>query len=143
MRDWRKWIRFILGAAIAFVVFSVVMNLLGDYRTAKQAQQTTPVSTADTGPASSVAQTGRVPGSTQSATQTAAGSSKTKSVVIMVSGVNLRQGPATTDDVIRKLKQYERLTYVSTKNNYYQVRDASGVTGWVSAKKGYTRIVTD
>jgi uncharacterized protein YgiM (DUF1202 family) len=148
MSDWRKWARIIVGVIIAVIVFSIFMNIVGDYRTAKQAQKRTEdVSTPATGPASSVTQTGRPPlnpPSTTSSPSSGKGApvaSKTKVVLVVVDGVNLRNGPTTTADIIRALKKNERLAYYATKNGYYQVGDKSGPTGWVSSNKDYTRLV--
>jgi uncharacterized protein YgiM (DUF1202 family) len=148
MSDWRKWVRIIVGVIIAVIVFSAFMNIVGDYRTAKRAQEKKPdVSKPATGPASSVTQTGRAPlnsptgttGASKGATQEP---SKTKVVLVVVDGVNMRSGPTTTADVIRALKKNERLAYFVTKNGYYQVRDKAGAKGWVSANRDYTRLVS-
>ncbi len=148
MSDWRKWARILAGVVIAVVVFSVFMNILGDYRSAKRVQKKDVSSKTETGPASSVTKTGRPPLNT--ATSTAGGKtgktgtlqpSKTKVVLVVVDGVNLRSGPTTTADVIRALKKNERLAYYATKNGYYEVADKSGTKGWVSSNKDYTRLV--
>jgi Bacterial SH3 domain len=151
MSDWRNWARVIGGVIIAVVVFSVFMNILGDYRAAKDAQNVTEQSRPSTGPASSVTQTGRPPlnppattsGSGTAATKaptSPATPSKTAVVIVVVDGVNLRNGPSTTADVIRALKKNERLAYFATKNGYYQVRDDAGTSGWVSSNRDYTRL---
>jgi uncharacterized protein YgiM (DUF1202 family) len=145
MSDWRKWIRVILGLAVAALVFFVFMGIVGNYRTAKEEQRLTQSSKPTTTPPSTVTKTGRVPLTTPTAgsgTGTGTAAAKNKSVVVLVTGVNLRTGPSTTDDVIRGLKKGEQLAYLSMKNGYYQVRDDAGVKGWVSAKKGYTKIVS-
>ena len=145
MSDWRKWVRVIVGVIIAVIVFSVFVNIVGDYQTAKRAQKRTDVSQPETGPASSVTQTGRPPATAPTSTTASTGSpaaSKTKVVLVVVDGVNLRNGPSTTADVIRALKKNERLTYYAAKNGYYQVGDKSGPKGWVSANKDYTRLVS-
>ena len=145
MSDWRKWVRVIVGVIIAVIVFSVFVNIVGDYQTAKRTQKRTDVSRPDTGPASSVAPTGRPPANAPTTTTGSTASpaaSKTKVVLVVVDGVNLRNGPSTTADVIRALKKDERLTYFSTKNGYHQVGDKSGAKGWVSANKDYTRLVS-
>ncbi len=141
MSDWRTWVRIIVGVIIAVIVFTVFMNIVGDYRAAKRAQERTEVSKPETGPASSVAPTGRLPQSPPTSTASPQ-ASKTKVVLVVVDGVNLRNGPSTTADVVRALKKDERLTYFTTKNGYYQVGDKSGAKGWVSSNKDYTRLVS-
>lgn len=147
MSDWRMWARLLIGLIIAVIVFAVFMNILGNYRTAKEVQKRTEVTTVETGPASSVTKTGRPPltapttttgNKTTSNTATA---SKTKAVLVVVDGVNLRNGPSTTADIIRALKKNERLRYYQTKNGYYEVQDDGGTRGWVSSNRDYTRLV--
>ncbi len=148
MSDWRNWARVIGGLILAVVVFSVFMNIMGDYRAAKRKQARTEVSRPETGPASSVTQTGRPPLNPPTATAGGKGSatptkpSTDKVVIVLVDGVNLRTAPSTTANVVRALKKNERLGYYLTKNGYYQVQDESGTKGWVSSNKDYTRLAS-
>ncbi len=148
MSDWRNWARAIGGVILAIVVFVWFMNIMGDYRAAKDAQKRKPaVTTPDEGPKSSVTETGRPPLNTGTSTvsngktATPTKPSTTKVVVVQVDGVNLRKSPSTTSDVIRALKKNERLAYYVTKNGYYQVEDKAGAKGWVSSNRDYTRLV--
>ena len=147
MSDWRMWARIVVGVIIAAIVFTVFLNILGDYQTAKRQQKLSESSTTDTGPASTVTETGRPPLTTNKSGSSGATTGSTtkgtgKVVLVVVSGVNMRNLPSTTGDIIRALKRNERLTYLSTKNGYYEVRDQSGTKGWVSAKRDYTRLVS-
>lgn len=144
MSDWRKWVRVGFGLILAIVVFVVLMNILGDYRTAKRAQKRTPVKKTETGPSSSVTNTGRAPlNSPTSTTGGSTGSSTAatgKVVIVVVDGVNMRSGPSTTAKIIKALKKNDRLTYLAAKNGYYQVVDKTETKGWVSANRDYTRL---
>ncbi len=146
MSDWRMWARVVVGVVIAVIVFTVFMNIVGDYRSAKSAQKRVTSSESTTGPASSVTKTGRPPLNTPTTSGSKSGTktleaSTTRVVLVVVAGVNLRDAPSTTANVVRALKKNERLSYYQTKNGYYEVSDRSGKRGWVSSNRAYTRLI--
>ncbi|MCY9659127.1 SH3 domain-containing protein [Paenibacillus chondroitinus] len=62
----------------------------------------------------------------------------------IVSGVSFRDQPSTSSNVIRLLKTNEIVTvtdYVTT--NWYKVKDAQGVSGYVSTNSKYIKIVSN
>ncbi|NOV03074.1 C40 family peptidase [Paenibacillus planticolens] len=62
----------------------------------------------------------------------------------IVSGVSFRSQPNTSSNVIRLLKANEKVTvtnYVSS--NWYKVKDAQGVIGYVSTNSKYIKIISN
>lgn len=62
----------------------------------------------------------------------------------IVSGVSFRNQPSTTSNVIRVLKTNEIVTvtdYVTT--NWYKIKDAQGVSGYVSTNSKYIKITSN
>ncbi|WP_281889609.1 C40 family peptidase [Paenibacillus sp. YYML68] len=60
----------------------------------------------------------------------------------VVQGVNFRTQPTTTSERIRFLKTGEQLELVNTYNSYWlEVRDAAGVTGFVSSSDKYVKSI--
>lgn len=61
-------------------------------------------------------------------------------VVVLADGLNMRTSPSTTASVIKRLDADVKLQLLSTTEGWYQVRDADGYEGWVSAGADYTRL---
>lgn len=62
----------------------------------------------------------------------------------IVSGVSFRNQPSTTSNVIRVLKTNEIVTvtdFVTT--NWYKIKDAQGVSGYVSTNSKYIKIISN
>jgi len=59
----------------------------------------------------------------------------------VVAGVNMRTSPSTSANVIRTLKKGEDITIVKKVNDYwYQVKDKSGKTGYISTSSKYVSV---
>ena len=113
---------------IVVAIFFVVLNWWGDFRSAKSvapaAVTTSTVSSATTG--------------TSSSSKTA----KSSTVLVMIDGLNFRVSPAADAKTIRGLSKGDKLALVAKKGAWYQVKDAKGTVGWVTADSQYTRLVT-
>lgn len=71
----------------------------------------------------------------QQATSTPAGNN---SNAVIVSSVNFRKGPSTSNASIRFLKKGEKVRIIEQVNSYwYKVQDANNVTGYVSTSSKY------
>src|SRR5699024_12482190 len=56
-----------------------------------------------------------------------------KRIEVKASGVRLRKGPSTHDNIIGNLENNESLTLKNTENGWHHVTTASGETGWVAS----------
>ncbi|WP_235929833.1 C40 family peptidase [Chengkuizengella marina] len=55
-------------------------------------------------------------------------------------GVNFREAPSTSGEIIRMLKKGEDVQIISKVNDYwYEVKDKNGKVGYISANKKYTK----
>lgn len=123
-----KVVRGAVGVIVVVVLFIVVLNWWGDFRSSK--------GSAPAGEATSTA---------TSASKGTSGSSKTaksSSVVVMIDGLNFRVSPSADAKTIRGLAKGDKLRLVAKKGTWYQVKDAKGAVGWVTADSQYTRLVT-
>ena len=113
---------------VVVAIFFVVLNWWGDFQSAKSvtpaAVTTSTVSSAATGTSSS------------------SKAAKSSTVLVMIDGLNFRVSPAADAKTIRGLSKGDKLTFVAKKGTWYQVRDAKGTVGWVTADSQYTRLVT-
>lgn len=65
---------------------------------------------------------------------------KTKTVVVLTQGLRFREEPDQESNLIRELDKGDKLVYIKTQGNWYQVQDDEGTRGWVSARTDYTRL---
>jgi len=62
-------------------------------------------------------------------------------VGVIQGSVSFRKGASTSSDRIRYMKKGEQVTVLSKPNSYwYQVKDSSGVTGYVSSSSSYIKV---
>ncbi|UJF35423.1 C40 family peptidase [Paenibacillus hexagrammi] len=62
----------------------------------------------------------------------------------IVAGVSFRDQPSTSSNVLRYLKTNEVVTVTDIVNSYwYQVKDAQGVSGYVSSNAKYIKIISN
>ncbi len=60
---------------------------------------------------------------------------------VIVASVSFRTGPSTSNERIRYLKKDEKVTITGQVNSsWYAVKDASGVTGYVSTSASYIKV---
>ena len=60
----------------------------------------------------------------------------------IVSGVSFRDQPSTSSNVIRILKTNEIVTVTNyATTNWYKIKDAQGVSGYVSTNSKYIKII--
>ncbi|NTW27828.1 MAG: SH3 domain-containing protein [Coriobacteriia bacterium] len=127
----RKVVRGILGLVALVAVVIVISNWWGDYRSATGSAGT-PSSQEST---SSVSATG-----TTSAVSAGTTPAKVQTVLILIDGLNLREQATTQSASKRVLKKGDRLTLISNKGAWLQVRDSTGVEGWVANSPQYAAI---
>lgn len=120
----------IVGLAVLSIIGMVVWGWLGEYRQTG----TEGVGAETTSSAEATAGAG--------AEQTASPApvSSTKTIVILIEGLNMRKEPATDSPRIRGLKKGDRVTLIKTEGSWHQVKDAAGNTGWISANPQYSKI---
>jgi len=120
-----KMLRGAVGLLVVGILFLVVMNWWGDFKTAKSAipsrEATSTVSSPATGTSKAV-------------------KSASSTVVVLIDGLNFRVNPAADAKAIRGLSKGDKLTFVAKKDNWYQVKDAKNAVGWVTADSQYTRL---
>ncbi|MDZ4169434.1 MAG: SH3 domain-containing protein [Coriobacteriia bacterium] len=59
-------------------------------------------------------------------------------VVVLIDGLNFRTKPEADATPIRGLRKGEKLTLLSKRSGWYEVRSSDGSKGWVSSNPNYT-----
>lgn len=121
-----KILRGAAGVVVVLILLVVVTNWWGDFKTAQRA-----VPSKETTSTASTSATGAPKSPAKAAPSV---------VVVMIDGLNFRVSPAGDAKAIRGLAKGDKLTFVSKKGNWYQVKDAKGAVGWVTADSQYTRL---
>ncbi|MDZ4654513.1 MAG: SH3 domain-containing protein [Coriobacteriia bacterium] len=132
-------VRFVVPWVALVVVLFVISGIMGEYRdtrtdvvgTTSQASEETSAGVE----ATTSAEPTEVPEAEPTGEETAAGH-----VVVLIEGLNMRMGPTTTSDVIKRLALDTELTLLEESIGWYKVRDAAGDEGWVAAGGKYTRL---
>lgn len=136
-----KAIRALAGLALLALLGSVAMSWVNDYRAASGgAKNAKPTSTRSSEASTAPAGKG---GDAKKETPPADASPTKRSndtVVVLIDGLNFRKTASRTSDPIRGLDRGEELVLLQKKGTWYQVRDANGVTGWISANPTYVRV---
>lgn len=125
-----------VGLIVLVVLAMVVSNWWGDFRSSSKtnAEATSTVDATIT------------PSAQEGSGQSAAGSSAeasgatSRTVTVLIEGLNFRAEPDSTVAVIRGLKKGEKLTLIEKQGDWYHVKTADGKTGWVSANAQYTSV---
>lgn len=129
-----KILRAVVGAVILVVLVLVVNSWWGEYRELSGSGQTADSETTATAEVSA-------PENGEAATETAGQPTEaTKSVVVLIDGLNFREEPSAQANVIRGLAEGEKLVLIATKDGWYQVEDQKGIKGWISDKSSYTKM---
>ena len=134
-----------IGVLILLVVMARVFAIVTDYATDQSGETDAAVEATQTPEAAE-----EVPGAGESETDQQAeatneeGGSEAaapgKVVVVIIPGLNFRTEPKSSAEVMRSLPEGTRLTLVSERSGWYQVRDEDGITGWVSSSSQYVRV---
>lgn len=131
--------------ALPWVLLALValaaLGIVGQYRSARsEADSGTPssgsVETSDTVETSASADSTQVPEEEPVVGEAAEGGT----VVVLIEGLNLREGPDTGTTVIKRLALDARLTLLEEQPGWYRVRDSAGDEGWVAAGGKYTKL---
>lgn len=142
MSELSKPMRALLGLVAIALLFFVVLGFWNQFRSASRrvAVVESPARGASIN-ASSTPKSAKTSSAktTKAAEQPASGQ---KFVVIQIQGLNFRETPAPDANPIRGLDAGEKLILVAKEGNWYKVRDAQGIEGYVSANDQYTRLET-
>jgi N-acetylmuramoyl-L-alanine amidase len=120
---WTKVLRAVLGVLVVGVLLWVVLNWYGQYQTAAS-NGARPATTQAVAPRSGIA----------------TGSAGTTYAIVKVNGVNFRVKPASSAKLIRGMKMGEKVTVLAKDGQWYQVKDAKGTVGWVTADADYVGV---
>ena len=123
-----RFLKAIAGVAVVAILLLVVSNWWGDYRRAAS----------DSGSSSATQTVDATRGVSASSTSPASATATTG--VVLIDGLNFRKKPETGATTIRGLKRGEKVTILVTNGDWYQVKDAKGVVGWIAAKSQYVRV---
>ena len=123
-----RLVKAVVGLVIVSVLLIVVSNWWREYKSAASRMPSRPTT------------------GTADASGTAAGSregtvgASAKTAVVLIEGLNFRKKADPTSDTIRGLKKGEKVTIILTNGDWYQVRDARNVVGWIVTKSQYVRV---
>ena len=138
--------RGVVGVIVVLVIAGLVMNWVGDYRSASKSAtpaketpsgETTKTEDSSTGDAESGgdAASGDAGSSDGAAEQPAA----TKVVLVVeVDGLNFRKEPNSDSPAMRGLKKGERVTLLEDQGDWYKVLDEKDITGYITSNPSYT-----
>ena len=129
--DMRRWAKGGFGLVVVVVIFVVVVNWIGDYRTAQRPlSKANSETTTTAAPGSGVQTPQNVPTQPQAAAQV---------LVVQVEGLNLRQKPSGTSRAYRGLAKGEKVVLIAQEGDWYKVRDSAGTVGYVTSNPAYTK----
>lgn len=128
-----KAARAVAGVIVLFLVVAVVSTWWGDYRdkTANGSGSKSATSTAEPGKEEPKNGEGTKPGASKP---------KPKTIIVLTDGLNFRERPSQGANAIRGLDKGEKLTLIKKEGDWYNVQDAKGIKGWISASPTYTKI---
>lgn len=142
MRLGERIVRGGVGVVVVAILFFVVMNWVGDYRSESAADGSR--STNATGTPDATATPTATPPAIQpkgSAPKTPVATPVTgKKVTVLVDGLNFRNAASKDADLIRGLSANEKLDLVAEQDGWLEVKDSQGTIGFVSGSSSYTRI---
>ncbi len=132
-----KLLKAAVGIVVLLLLAGLVMNWVGDYRDATKKDSganaeatTTPAADGQNGTEA------ETPASDQESTQKSTSSAKI--LVVSVDGLNFRTEPSGQAKAIRGLKKGEKVTLLATQGNWYKIRDAKKVIGYITSDPAYT-----
>lgn len=126
----------VLPWVLLVIVLWVMLGIYADYRDAVRASR----QDGSTEATASVDTTGTVEEPAQPSGSGEASVPAVGTVTVLADGLNLRTQPSTSASVIKRLSANVKLELLSTREGWYQVRDADGYEGWVAAGGQYTRL---
>jgi len=124
-----------LGVLVVVVLFMLVANWIGDYRSASRSGAKAPTETTGTvAPAPAASPTQASPQQ-----QPPQQSTSQKVLVVQVQGLNFRQKPSGAARAYRGLSQGEKVYLISQEGDWYKVQDSSGTIGYITSNPAYTK----
>lgn len=123
-------IKAVAGVIVLVVLLSVVTRWWGEYKEGETESPPTATSTATSTVAAQSAEASR-----------AAAVKAGMKLVVLADGLNMRKNSSREADVVRGLKEGEKLTVLNSKPGWYQVQDAKKKKGWISSSPSYSKVV--
>jgi hypothetical protein len=115
--------RALLGAIVVVGLLVVLNSWWSDYRSAASASK-------------SAAEASRT---VEPTAAPAPAPANQKTVIVIVSGLSLRDKPDATGKSLKALKRGEKYILVGTAGTWLQLRDAAGATGWATNNPAYLK----
>lgn len=146
-----KLIKGVAGAIVLVVLFLVLSNWWGQFKTAAEAAKKASTETSSTPapstspqgegtkPAGSTATTEGAPTGESAPAETASQGGK-GTVVVMIEGLNFREKADRGSKAIRALPKGEKVELLDTIDSWYQVKDKNGDIGWISSNPAYAKV---
>jgi uncharacterized protein YgiM (DUF1202 family) len=137
-------IRTIVGLVVVMALAGLVMNWVGDYRSAStkgsapetsaQSSESTKSGDSDTAPS------GGTSGDQKPASETAPENPPAAKTVLVVDvdGLNFRAEPNADSPAIRGLRKGEKVGLLEDQGHWYKVVDKNGDTGYITSNASYT-----
>lgn len=137
--DRNKLIRAGAGVIALLVVFSLVANWVGDYRSATNGSARASASEASTPTAESegASTSNSKPAATEQE-RPASSTSSTQVLIVAVDGLNFRKEPSGQSKAMRGLAEGEKVTLLATEGDWFKVRDSKKVVGYITSSPTYT-----
>lgn len=136
-----------IGVVVVFALAGLVMNWVGDYRTASRSHSSTQQGTSSAESPNGGATTGSDSGDSSNGTDGSAGAAEPSAgqadgqqaiITVEVDGLNFRKEATADARAMRGLKKGEQVTLVEDLGDWYKVTDADGVTGYITSNPSYT-----
>jgi len=126
-----KWLK----AAVALIVLVFLLYTVRGWWTEYKAAPRTGITTGTVEPTTTPA--AEKPAESSPADD---GTAQPDVLIVTTDGLNFRVDPDATAKNLRGLKEGEKLTVVKKNGDWYQVKTATGETGWITDNPSYTRI---
>ncbi len=135
MSEILKRVRQVVAVIVLVVVVVAVMNIVGDYRSAGDASDAETAVEAEDVVDDSVE-------SSETAQPEDPASESLGTVTVIIDGLNFREEPSASGQLIRGLSEDDVLEYLGGEQGWYHVRADDGVEGYVSASEQFTSLET-
>lgn len=122
----------IAGVALVLLLLMVISRWWGQYKQERDALPNTPATS--TAPPQGEGSKPETPKTTPTSR------TKPKTLLVLRPGVHFREEPSVSGNLIRDFKKGEVLTLLKTEGDWYNVKDKSGETGYVTSDSRYTKV---
>lgn len=139
----KKVIRGVIGIVVVFALFFLVLNWVGDYRSASKKPVVPAKNTSSKTSTSTDADgKGSTPQEAVVEEQPAdGGDTAIGALIVEVDGLNFRKQPSGDSPAVRGLKKGERVDILEDLGDWYKVRDGNGEVGYITSNQSYTRSI--